>query len=80
MSGLIIELLIKVDISAPSGKIEIDTTTISGQMMVISSVWGEYFPDTYIEEVKLLSELAAMQMQNSKQQYSRFDLFGRSHF
>ena len=47
-SGLIIELLIKVDISAPSGKIEIDTPTICGQMMVISSVWGEYFPDTYI--------------------------------
>ena len=47
-SGLFIELLIKVDISAPSGIIEIDTATISGQKTVISSVWGEYFPNTYI--------------------------------
>ena len=39
--------------STDSGKftsliIEVDTTTISGQMTVISTVWGVYFPDTYI--------------------------------
>ncbi len=47
-SGLFIKLLIKVDTSAPSGIIEIDTAAISGQGTVISSVWGEYFPDIYI--------------------------------
>ena len=47
-SGAIIELLIKVENSAPSGIIVIDTVTISGQKTVISSIWGEYFPNTYM--------------------------------
>ncbi|MCH7948514.1 MAG: S8 family serine peptidase [candidate division Zixibacteria bacterium] len=47
-TGLFIELLIKVDASAPSGIIEIDTATISGQKTLISSIWGEYFPDVFI--------------------------------
>jgi len=46
-SGAIIELFIKVENSAPSGIIIIDTATISGQETVISSIWGEYFPNTY---------------------------------
>ncbi len=46
-TGIIINLVYSIDASAPSGLISIDTQTVSGRKTTVSSVWGDYFPNTY---------------------------------
>jgi len=46
-SGVILNLRFAIDLSAPSGYITIDTQTVSGRKTTVSSIWGDYFPNTY---------------------------------
>ena len=45
--GIVINLKYSIDASAASGLISIDTQTVSGRKTTVSSIWGDYFPDSY---------------------------------
>ena len=45
--GILINLKFSIDVSAASGMIDIDTFTVSGRKTTVSSIWGDYFPDSY---------------------------------
>jgi len=47
-SGVILNLQFSILASAAAGVITIDTQTVSGRKTSVSSIWGDYFPNTYM--------------------------------
>ncbi len=46
-SGVILNLKFSIESGAATGLISIDTLTVSGRKTTVSSIWGDYFPETY---------------------------------
>jgi PKD repeat protein len=45
--GIMLNLKFSIAFSAGSGLISIDTQTVIGRKTTVSSIWGDYFPDSY---------------------------------
>jgi len=46
-SGIVLNLKFLIEATAPSGLISIDTQLVQGRKPIVSSIWGDYFPETY---------------------------------